>query len=342
MYSLLATTFIDVVLIIAGITLGVFLLLFIIFVPVGLWISALFSGVFIGPGKMIGMRLRRVDPQIIVNELIKAKKAGLQNIQIDQLEAHHLAQGNVTNVIDALISAKNAGIELNFEEAAAIDLAGRDVLQAVKDSVNPKVIDSPPVEAVAKDGIQLIAKARITVRAHLDKLVGGAGEETVVARVGQGIVAAIGSAETHEDILAEPGKISERIMGEGLTAGTAYDVLSIDIADIDIGQNIGAQLEAEKAETDLKVARAKAEEKRAEAVAEEQVYRARVQKMRAKKLESEAEIPNAISDAFRLGNLGIMDYYRLQNIEADTGMRRSFSGDEGDEGSENLVEGDDN
>ena len=202
MYSLLATTFIDVVLIIAGITLGVFLLLFIIFVPVGLWISALFSGVFIGPGKMIGMRLRRVDPQIIVNELIKAKKAGLQNIQIDQLEAHHLAQGNVTNVIDALISAKNAGIELNFEEAAAIDLAGRDVLQAVKDSVNPKVIDSPMIEAVAKDGIQLIATARITVRAHLDKLVGGAGEDTVIARVGQGIVAAIGSAEKHEDILA--------------------------------------------------------------------------------------------------------------------------------------------
>lgn len=340
MHLLQTTAIVNGLLIFAGVLLAAFLLLFVIFVPIGLWISALFSGVFIGPGKMIGMRLRRVAPQIIVNELIKAKKAGLHGIDIDQLEAHHLAQGNVTNVIDALISAKNAGIELNFEEAAGIDLAGRDVLQAVKDSVNPKVIDSPMIEAVAKDGIQLIATARITVRAHLDKLVGGAGEDTVIARVGQGIVAAIGSAEKHEDILAEPGKISERIMGEGLTAGTAYDVLSIDIADIDIGKNIGAMLDAEKAEAELKVAQAKAEEKRAEAVAEEQVYKARVQMMRAKKLESEAEIPNAISDAFRKGNLGVMDYYRMENLEADTGMRRSFADDEGDDSGEKLVDKD--
>ncbi|RMG31286.1 MAG: UPF0365 family protein [Bacteroidetes bacterium] len=313
--------------------IGVVLFLLIIaaifyFVPVNLLITAQFSGVRIGIPQFIGMRLRRVPPKKIVDELIKAHKANLDDVRFNSLETLYLAKGDVTRVIDALISAKNAGIGLNFEQAAAIDLAGRDVLQAVRDSVNTKVIDSPQIEAVAKDGIQLIVKARITVRAHLEKLVGGAGEETVMARVGQGIVAAIGSAEKHEDILEDPSVISDRIMTEGLTAGTAYDVLSIDIADIDIGKNIGALLAAEEASAELQVARAKAEEKRAEAVAEEQHFRARVQEMRAKLIESEAQVPRAISEALRMGNLGIMDYYRLQNIDADTRMRRSFSDEE--------------
>ncbi|MEO1450951.1 MAG: flotillin-like protein FloA [Bacteroidota bacterium] len=295
------------------------------FVPVGLWITAQFSGVRISIFQLIGMRLRRVQPKVMVDELIKAKKARLEDVKLDPLEAHYLAKGNVAKVIDALVSARNANIPLTFDLAAAIDLAGRDVLQAVRDSVNPKVIDSPAIEAVAKDGIQLHVKARITVRAHLEKLVGGAGEETVIARVGQGIVAAIGSAETHETILADPGLISGRIQTDGLTAGTAYDVLSIDIADIDIGKSIGAALKAEEAGAELQVARAKAEEKRAEAVAEEQYFRARVQEMRAKLIEAEAQVPMAIAEAFRLGNLGIMDYYRMQNMEADTRMRKSFS-----------------
>ncbi|MCI4670453.1 MAG: flotillin-like protein FloA [Bacteroidia bacterium] len=295
------------------------------FVPLGLWVTALFSGVRISIFELLGMRLRRIQPSVIVNELIKAKKARLPDVRRDALEAHLLANGHITKVVDALISAQNAGIELTFEQAAAIDLAGRDVLEAVKDSVNTKVIDSPQIEAVAKDGIQLIVQARITVRAQLKKLVGGAGEETVVARVGQGIVSSIGSAETHEVILANPGLISESIMNAGLTLGTAYEVLSIDIADVDIGENKGAELKAEEAEAELKVARAKAEEKRAEAVAEEQYFRARVQEMRAKLIEAEAQVPMAIAEAFRLGNLGIMDYHRLQNIEADTRMRKSFS-----------------
>jgi len=298
------------------------------FVPVNLLVTAQFSGVRIGVTQLIGMRLRRVPPKKIVDELIKAHKASLNDVKFNTLEAHYLAKGDITRVIDALISAKNAGIDLNFEQAAAIDLAGRDVLQAVRDSVNTKVINSPKIESVAQDGIQLIVAARITVRAHLDKLVGGAGEETVVARVGQGIVAAIGSAEKHEDVLADPSQISERIMTEGLTAGTAYDVLSIDIADVDIGKNIGAQLAVEEAAAELQVARAKAEEKRAEAVAEEQYFRARVQEMRAKLIDSESEVPKAVSKALRSGNMGIMDYYRLQNIDADTRMRRSFVDEE--------------
>ncbi|MEM7298955.1 MAG: flotillin-like protein FloA [Bacteroidota bacterium] len=313
------------------------------YVPVGLWITAQFSGVSLSIGQLIGMRLRRVQPKSIVDELIKASKANLTDVKFNALEAHYLAKGNITTVIDALISAKNAGIVLSFEQAAAIDLAGRDVLQAVKDSVNTKVIDAPPVEAVAKDGIQLIVKSRITVRAQLEKLVGGAGEDTVMARVGQGIVAAIGSAETHEVILEDPSRITKHILTEGLTAGTAYDVLSIDIADIDIGKSIGAKLKAEEADADLQVARAKAEEKRADAVAEEQYFRARVQEMKAKLIEAEAQVPKAIAEAFRLGNLGIMDYHRLQNIEADTKMRRSFSDlDEGDggEGDENSEKND--
>ena len=310
---------------IVGVSLLIPLIALFYFVPVGLWITAQFSGVRISVGQLIGMRLRRVNPKAIVDELIKARKANLEDVRFNALEAHYLAKGNINTVIDALISAKNASIKLNFEQAAAIDLAGRDVLQAVKDSVNTKVIDSPPVEAVAKDGIQLIVKSRITVRAQLEKLVGGAGEDTVMARVGQGIVAAIGSAETHEVILEDPSRITERILTEGLTAGTAYDVLSIDIADIDIGKSIGAKLKIEEADADLQVARAKAEEKRAEAVAEEQYFRARVQEMKAKLLDAEAQVPQAIAEAFRLGNLGIMDYHRLQNIEADTRMRRSFS-----------------
>lgn len=295
------------------------------FVPLGLWITAIFSGVRISIFQLIGMRLRRVKPSVIVDELIKSKKGELRDVTFNKLETHYLAKGNVNRVIDALISAKNAHIPLSFDDAAAIDLAGRDVLQAVRDSVNTKVIDSPTIEAVAKDGVQLLVKARITVRAVLEKLVGGAAEDTVLARVGQGIVAAIGSAETHEVILADPGVISERITTEGLTAGTAFEVLSIDIADVDIGKSIGAELKAEEAEAELKVARAKAEEKRAEAAAEEQYFRARVQEMRAKLIEAEAQIPLAMAKALISGNLGIMDYHRLQNIEADTRMRRSFA-----------------
>ncbi|MDX1905736.1 MAG: flotillin-like protein FloA [Bacteroidia bacterium] len=296
------------------------------FVPFGLWVTAQFSAVRISIWQLIGMRLRRVEPKIIVEEMIKARKAGLTDVKINTLEAHHLAKGNISNVIDALISAKNADIvDLNFEKAAAIDLAGRDVLQAVRDSVNTKVIDAPPVEAVCKNGIQLIAKARVTVRCRIDKLIGGAGEETILARVGQGIVAAIGSAESHQDILADPGIISRRVMNEGFDLGLAYEVLAIDIADVDIGKSIGAELKADEAEADLKIARAKAEEKRADAVADEQHFRAKVQEMRAKLIESEAQIPLAIAEAFRMGNLGIMDYYRLRNMEADTRMRQSFS-----------------
>lgn len=312
-----------------GITiiLVVVIILGIIFylVPIDLYISAVFSGVKLSIGQMIGMRLRRVNPKIIVEQLIKARKAGITDVNLNVLEAHYLASGNIDTVVDALISAKNAGIELDFEQAAAIDLAGRDVREAVIDSVNTKVIVSPAVEAIAKNGIQLIARASITVRVQLDRLVGGAGEDTITARVGQGIVAAIGSAESHEDILANPAIISEKIMSEGFITGTAYDVLSVDIADIDIGENVGAKLQAEEAEKDIMTARAKAEEKRASAEAEEQYYRARVQEMKAKKLEAESEIPQAISDALRKGNLGIMDYTRLQNIEADTKMREAFS-----------------
>lgn len=314
-----------VISIILGLLFLVLVVALFYYVPVGLWITARFSGVRISIGNLIGMRLRRVQPKGLVDELIKSSKAKLSEVTVDLLETHFLAKGNITKVVDALISARNANIPLSFEQAAAIDLAGRDVREAVRDSVNTRVIDSPKVEAVAKDGIQLIVKARITVRAQLDKLVGGAGEETVMARVGQGIVAAIGSSETHEAILADPAIISQRIMGEGLTAGTAFEVLSIDIADIDIGKSVGAALKAEEAAAELQVARAKAEEKRAEAVAEEQYYRARVQEMRAKFIEAEAQVPQAIAEAFRLGNLGIMDYHRLQNIEADTRMRRAFS-----------------
>ena len=317
---------VTLLIIIGSAVLVVILVALFYFVPIDLFITARFSGVRIGIAQLIGMRLRRVQPKVIVEELIKAHKANLSDVFFNSLEAHFLANGNVTNVVDALISAKNAGISLSFDQAAAIDLAGRDVLQAVKDSVNTRVIQTPSIEAVAADGIQLIVRADITVRAHLDKLVGGAGEETIKARVGQGIVGAIGAAQSHKDIMADPSIISVSILNDGLlTAGTAYEVLSIDIADIDIGDNIGAQLRERDAQANLQIARAQAEEKRAEAVAEEQYFRAQVEKMRSRLIEAEAEIPKAISEAFRMGHLGIMDYQRLKNMESDTRMREALS-----------------
>lgn len=310
------------VLIIGGSVL--FLGLFLFFVPVGLWITAIFSGVRIGIGQLIGMRLRKIPPSIVVNNLIKATKAGL-SITTTEIETHYLAKGNINAVIDALISAEKANIDLNFKLATAIDLAGRDVFQAVHDSVTPRVINSPPVAAVAKDGIQLIAKSRITLRADIHRLVGGAGEETILARVGEGIVTTIGSAENHKNVLENPDMISKKVLEKGLDSGTAFNILSIDIADIDIGENIGAKLQTDQAEADLKVANARAEERRAMAVAAEQEFVARAQEMRAKVIEAEAEVPMAIAEAFRSGNLGVMDYYKLKNLQSDTNMRDSIS-----------------
>ena len=302
---------------------------FFYFIPVGLWITAMFSGVKVGIGQLIGMRLRKVPPSIVVNNLIKATKAGIK-ITISEIETHFLAKGNINRVIDALISADKANIDLDFKLAAAIDLAGRDVYQAVHDSVTPRVINSPPVAAVAKDGIQLIAKSRITLRADIHRLVGGAGEETILARVGEGIVTTIGSAGSHQEVLENPDVISRQVLAKGLDSGTAYSILSIDIADIDIGENVGAKLQTDQAEADLKVARAKAEERRAMAVAAEQEFTARAQEMRAKVIEAEAEIPKAMAHAFLSGNLGVMDYYKMRNIQADTEMRDSFSRPEDD------------
>jgi uncharacterized protein YqfA (UPF0365 family) len=299
--------------------------MFFYFVPVGLWITALFSGVRVGIFQLIGMRLRKIPPSLVVNNLIKATKAGIK-ITTTEIETHYLAKGNLPRVIDALISADKANIDLDFKLAAAIDLAGRDVYQAVHDSVTPRVVNSPPVAAVAKDGIQLIAKSRITLRADIHRLVGGAGEETILARVGEGIVTTIGSADNHKIVLENPDLISKKVLEKGLDSGTAYSILSIDIADIDIGENIGAKLMADQAEADLKVARAKAEERRALAVAQEQEFIATAQEMRAKVIGAEAEIPMAIADAFRKGNLGVMDYYKLKNLQADTNMRESLGG----------------
>lgn len=297
---------------------------FFYFVPVGLWITALFSGVKVGIGQLIGMRLRKIPPSVVVNNLIKATKAGLK-ITTTEIETHYLAKGNINRVIDALISADKANIDLDFKLATAIDLAGRDVYQAVHDSVTPRVVNSPPVAAVAKDGIQLIAKSRITLRADIHRLVGGAGEETILARVGEGIVTTIGSASSHKNVLENPDLISKVVLGKGLDSGTAYSILSIDIADIDIGENVGAKLQTDQAEADLKVARAKAEERRALAVAEEQEWVAKAQEMRAKVVEAEAQIPLAISEAFRSGRIGVMDYYKMKNIQSDTGMRDSIA-----------------
>ncbi|MBD1372719.1 flotillin-like protein FloA [Hazenella sp. IB182357] len=300
------------------------------FVPVMLWISAWASGVYVGLTTLIGMRLRRIVPSRIVNPLIKARKAGL-DVTIDQLETHYLAGGNVDRVVDALIAAQRAEIDLVFERAAAIDLAGRDVLEAVQMSVNPKVIETPVVSAVAKDGIEVKAIARVTVRANIERLVGGAGEETIIARVGEGIVTTNGSADSHKQVLENPDLISNTVLKKGLDAGTAFEILSIDIADVDVGKNIGATLQTDQAEADKKIAQAKAEERRAMAVANEQEMRARVEEMRAKVVEAEAEIPQAMAEALRAGKLGVMDYYNLQNVIADTDMRKSIGKEENDD-----------
>jgi uncharacterized protein YqfA (UPF0365 family) len=294
------------------------------FIPIGLWISALAAGVNVGIFTLIGMRLRRVPPIKIVNPLIKSHKAGVAVTTL-QLEAHYLAGGNVDRVVNALIAAERAAIPLPFERAAAIDLAGRDVLQAVQMSVNPKVIETPIVSAVAQNGIELRVKARVTVRANIDRLVGGAGEETVIARVGEGIVTSIGSSESHKKVLENPDFISRTVLAKGLDAGTAFEILSIDIADVDVGKNIGAQLQTDQAEADKRIAQAKAEERRAMAVAKEQEMKASVQEMRAKVVEAEAEVPRAMATALREGKLGVMDYYNLQNVLADTQMRDSIS-----------------
>lgn len=312
----------------------IFLFLFTYYVPIGLFITAYFSGVKLKIFRdLIGMRLRKVPPHVIIRSKITATKAGIP-IDLGKLEAHFLAGGHVNNVVNALISANKANLDLSFERAAAIDLAGRDVLEAVKMSVLPKVIETPLVAAVAKDGIQLKAVARITVRANLDRLVGGAGEATILARVGEGIVSTIGSAFSHKEVLENPDNISKSVLAKGLDAGTAFEILSIDIADVDVGINIGAILQADQAEADLKVARAKAEERRAAAVALEQEMIAEVAKMRAKVVEAESEIPHAIAEAFRNGNLGIMDYYNLKNIQADTEMRNSIAKPESAKGTE--------
>jgi len=294
------------------------------FIPLRLWIAALAAGVRVSIVTLIGMRLRRVVPAKVVEPLIKATKAGLQ-LNVNKLEGHYLAGGNVDRVVNALIAAQRANIELAFERAAAIDLAGRDVLKAVQMSVNPKVIETPVVAAVASDGIEVKAKAKVTVRANIDRLVGGAGEETIIARVGEGIVTTIGSSKTHKIVLENPDNISHTVLAKGLDAGTAFEILSIDIADVDVGKNIGAQLQTDQAEADKRIAQAKAEERRAMAVAMEQEMIASVQEMRAKVVEAEAEVPRAMAQALREGKLGVMDYYNLQNIYADTQMRQSIS-----------------
>jgi uncharacterized protein YqfA (UPF0365 family) len=286
-------------------------------IPVGLWVAAFASGAYVGLFTLVGMRLRRVPPGTIVTARISAVKAGL-DISVNDLEAHYLAGGNVVNVVNAMISADKANIAMPFKRAAAIDLAGRDVLAAVKMSVIPKVIETPRIAAVAKDGIQLIAVSRVTVRTNIDRLVGGAGEETVIARVGEGMVSTIGSAASHKDVLENPDHISKHVLSKGLDAGTAYEILSIDIADVDVGENIGAKLQIDQANADKQIAQAKAEERRAMAVAEEQENRAKV-------VASEAEVPRAMAEAFRQGNLGIMDYYRMKNVQADTAMRESIA-----------------
>ena len=302
----------------------IFLILFLWLVPIGIWFQALISGVHTSLVQLIFMRFRKVPPTVIVNNMIAATKAGLKLSQ-NELEAHYLAGGRVNSVVNALISADKANMNLDFKTATAIDLAGRDVLKAVQTSVNPKVIDTPPVAAVAKDGIQLIAKARVTVRTNIKQLVGGAGEETILARVGEGIVTSIGSAVSHKQVLENPDSISKLVLTKGLDSGTAFEILSIDIADIDVGKNIGAQLQMDQANADKNIAQAKAEERRAMAVASEQEMKAKAQEARAKVIEAEAEVPRAMAEAFRNGNLGIMDYYKMKNIQADTDMRESIA-----------------
>lgn len=314
---------------IIGVVILAFVVLFVLslflrFVPVGLWITAYFSGVKVGIGTLIGMRLRRVNPSKIIQPMIKATKAGLV-LSTNELEAHYLAGGNVNRVIDALIASQRADIDLVFEKAAAIDLAGRDVFEAVQVSVNPKVIETPKIAAVAKNGIEIIVKAKVTVRANIERLVGGAGEDTIIARVGEGIVTTVGSSEQHATVLENPDSISTTVLSKGLDSGTAFEILSIDIADVDVGRNIGAQLQTDQAEADKNIAQAKAEERRSMAIAEEQEMRAQVQRMQAKVVESEAQVPLAMAEALRAGKLGVMDYYKMQNIDADTQMRSSIS-----------------
>ncbi len=322
--SHLLTAAIDPVsLIIIIVAVLLFLVIFLSFVPIGLWISAAASGVNVGIFQLIGMRIRKVVPKRIVDPMIKATKAGLK-LSINNLEAHYLAGGNVDRVVNALIAAQRAGIPLDFERCCAIDLAGRDVLNAVQMSVNPKVIETPIIAAISKDGIELRAKAKVTVRANIDRLVGGAGEETIIARVGEGIVTTVGSSLSHKDVLENPDSISRTVLGKGLDSGTAFEILSIDIADVDVGRNVGAQLQIDQAEADKRIAQAKAEERRAMAVAQEQENKAEVRGMHAKVIEAEAEVPKAIAEAFRGGKLGVMDYYNMRNVMADTQMRESI------------------
>jgi len=315
-------TFLTMILIGGGL---IFLVVFFHYVPFFLWLSAKVSGVSMSLVQLFLMRIRNVPPYVIVPAMIEAHKAGLSTITRDELEAHYLAGGHVEKVVHALVSASKANIELSFQMATAIDLAGRDVFQAVQMSVNPKVLDTPPVYAVAKNGIQLVTKARVTVRANIKRLVGGAGEDTILARVGEGIVASIGSADSHKDVLEHPDSISKVVLHKGLDQGTAFEILSIDIADIDIGKNIGAELQIDQANADKNIAQAKAEERRAMAVASEQEMKAKAQEARAKVIEAEAEVPKAMADAFRSGNLGIMDYCKIKNIEADTSMRETIA-----------------
>ncbi|MBU2599179.1 flotillin-like protein FloA [bacterium] len=309
------------------ITIVAFIILFFRFIPVGLWISAVAAGVYVSIVNLVGMKLRGVPPSVVIRAKIMAEKAGLL-VVIDKLEAHYLAGGNVFKVVSALIAAQKAGINLVFERATAIDLAGREVLEAVKMSVNPKVIDCPKegmISAVAMNGIQLKVKARVTVRANIERLVGGAGEETVIARVGEGIISTIGSAQDHKKVLENPDTISKTVLAKGLDAGTAFEILSIDIADVDVGENIGAKLQSDQAEADKRIAQANAESKRAMAVALEQEMKAKVQEMKAKLVEAEAKIPLAMAAALQEGRLGVMDYYNLTNIKADTTMREAIA-----------------
>ena len=303
----------------------IFLVTFFRFVPIGLWITALASGVKVSLMQLVGMRFRKVIPAAIVNPLIAGEKAGI-SLPVDSLEGHYLAGGDVSRVVNALISADKAGIALDLKQATAIDLAGRDVFEAVQVSVNPKVITTPKVAAMAKDGIQLLAVARVTVRANINRLVGGAGEETILARVGEGIVSTIGSAASHKRVLENPDAISQTVLAKGLDSGTAFEILSIDVADVDVGKNIGAELQTDQAEADKRIAQAKAEERRALAVAKEQEFVAEAQQQRARVIEAEAEVPRAIAQAFREGNLGIMDYQKYRNIQADTSMRDNIAG----------------
>lgn len=305
----------------------ILVILFFIFVPVGLWVTAYFSGVKVGLGDLVGMRLRRVNPSRIIKPMIKATKAGL-DLDLNDLEAHYLAGGDINMVVDALIAAQRAMIDLEFEQAAAIDLAGRDVFEAVQVSVNPKVIETPVIAGVAMDGIEVRAKAKVTVRANIERLVGGAGESTIIARVGEGIVTTVGSSKTHTIVLENPDSISQTILRKGLDSGTAYEILSIDIADVDVGRNIGAKLQAEQAEADKRIAQAKAEERRAMAVANEQENIAKTQEMRAKVVEAQSQVPLALAEALRSGRLGVMDHYQLENLQADTKMRQAFGEEE--------------